>query len=376
MASNGSSRQLSNVQIQDPSDEEDSEMEVTERMNIRTRNKFVRGKKLGEGTYAIVYLGHDTSTTPPTPVAIKKIKLAPTSEGLSMDAIREVKYLRELHHPNIISLLSIYAHNSNLSLVLEFLPGGDLELLMKDQSLTYSTADIKSWMGMAIRGLAWCHRHFVLHRDIKPNNLLLAADGVLKLGDFGLARSFADPMRVMTNKVITLWYRPPELLYGARFYSGAVDVWSLGTVFAELILRTPLLPGQSDLGQLSLIAKALGAPSERNWPGVSALPDWVPPTEGGPEQGMDFFVGMFASVGVEGAELVRGMLRLDPKKRVTAEEALRHKWFQVEPRATHPSRLPRKEGGEEKVGRDLGRGWEEDERVRGVGRRLDFGGAL
>jgi cyclin-dependent kinase 7 len=134
---------------------------------------------------------------------------------MAPDAIRELKHLQELHHPNIISLLTVFSSkDQNLNLVLEFLPLGDLEELIKDRDgLPYGAPDMKAWMGMLCRGIWFCHENFVLHRDIKPNNLLIAADGEVKLADFGLARSFADPYRTMTTNVITRWYRPPELFY-------------------------------------------------------------------------------------------------------------------------------------------------------------------
>ena len=164
-------------------------------------------------------------------------------------------------------------------------------------------ADIKSWMAMTFRGLEFCHRNWILHRvigspaaesinrlmsslqDLKPNNLLIASDGQLKIADFGLARDFADPGYKMTCQVITRhaivlfiqqlsvltvclsrWYRPPELLFGSRYYSSAVDIWSVGTIFAELMLRIPYLPGESDMDQLKTIFRALGTPTEEDWP--------------------------------------------------------------------------------------------------------------
>ena len=193
---------------------------------------------------------------------------------MAPDAIRELKHLQELSHPNIIALKSVFSSkDQNLNLVLEFLPLGDLEMLIRDvEGVRYGAADIKAWMGMLARAIWFCHENFVLHRDIKPNNLLIAADGEVKLADFGLARSFSDPFRIMTSNVITRWYRPPELLFGAKHYSGAVDIWSVGLVFAELIIRTPYIAGDTEVQQISLVCQAVGTPNEDNWPGVSKLP--------------------------------------------------------------------------------------------------------
>ncbi|KAH0558845.1 hypothetical protein GP486_004518 [Trichoglossum hirsutum] len=357
--------------------------ELAEQLNEETKRKYVKDKKIGEGTYAIVYLGH-LRADPKSKVAIKKIKVnAEYREGLSLDAIREVKFLQELSHPNIPALYSVFSSkNQNLNLVLEYLPLGDLEQLIRDvDGVRYGTADVKAWMGMLARAVWFCHENFVLHRDIKPNNLLIAADGEIKLADFGLARSFSDPYRVMTHQVITRWYRPPELLFGARYYSGAVDIWSTGTVFAELILRTPFLAGNSDVHQLELICQFVGTPNDDNWPGVSKLPDYVPFGKDGsqsyPVRGRDFYLQTFGTVGAVGVDLLMSMLSLDPRKRVTAREVLTHKWWSTDPTPTKKEDLPKKgAGGEARMAEDLKRraGELDDGRGVKVARILDFSG--
>ncbi|KAL9096099.1 MAG: hypothetical protein Q9165_001622 [Trypethelium subeluteriae] len=356
----------------------DSTSEMAEQLNESEKRKYVKDKKLGEGTYAIVYLGHHR-TSPSTLVAIKKIKVQTEfKDGLSMDAIREVKFLQELSHPNIIALHTVFSSkNQNLNLVLEYLPLGDLEQLIKDTArIAYGVADIKAWMGMLGRAVWFCHANFVLHRDIKPNNLLIAADGEVKLADFGLARGFADPAVPMSHQVITRWYRPPELFYGARHYGGAVDVWSMGTVFAELILRTPFMAGQTELDQVYLIGQALGTPTEENWPGVSKLPDYVPVEKKNviPVRDRNYFLGLFGTAGPMGVDLLMKMLVLDPRKRVTAKQILQHEWWSAEPKPTKKENLPKKGGGEKKMAEELKRrGGELPEgRTDKVARKLDF----
>ncbi|EFR01800.1 CMGC/CDK/CDK7 protein kinase [Nannizzia gypsea CBS 118893] len=354
------------------------EPELAEQLNADVRRKYVKDKKLGEGTYAVVYLGH-LRDDPTSLVAIKKIKLnAEYKDGLSMDAIREVKYLQELSHPNVIALHDVFSSkDQNLNLVLEFLPLGDLEMLIKDNSIQYGVADIKAWISMLARGVWFCHKNFILHRDIKPNNLLIASNGEVKLADFGLARSFADPYLNMTHQVITRWYRPLELLFGARQYSGAVDIWSMGMVFAELILRVPFAAGNTDMDQISKICAAFGAPTEENWPGVTKLPNYVPLEESHiiPLQGREFFLRQFPTAGPLGADLLASMLKLDPRKRITATQILQHQWWFAEPKPTKNEDLPRKAGGEKKMGNDMGRrvGEIDDARFKGVSRQLDFG---
>jgi cyclin-dependent kinase 7 len=336
-----------------------------------------KDKKLGEGTYAVVYLGH-MKADPSSLVAIKKIKVnAEYRDGLSMDAIREVKYLQELSHPNVIALYDVFSSKDrNLNLVLEFLPLGDLEMLIKDENIQYGVADIKAWMGMLVRGTWFCHENFVLHRDIKPNNLLIAADGEVKLADFGLARSFAEPYLNMTHQVITRWYRPPELLFGARHYSTVVDVWSMGMVFAELLLGVPFVAGSSDMDQIAKISEAFGTPTEENWPGVTKLPNYVPPGDRvNPLQGRDFFLRQFPTAGPVGADLLMSMTTLDPRKRSTAREILGHNWWKDDPKPTSKEALPRKSGGSKKMGNDLSRraGEEDDSRFKNAARQLNFG---
>lgn len=352
-------------------------LDLSERMNEDEKRKYAKGKKLGEGTYANVFLGFLRSD-PSQLVAIKKIKIQKEyTEGMAPDAVREIKHLQELSHPNIITLHSVFSSkDQNLNLVLEYLPLGDLEMLIRDAAgVHYGAADIKAWMGMLTRGVWFCHENFVLHRDIKPNNCLIAADGEVKLADFGLARSFSDPYRRMTSNVITRWYRPPELLFGARHYSGAVDVWSVGLVFAELIIRAPYLAGDSELEQVTRICHNVGTPTEENWPGVTKLPDYAV-DEVIPVKGKAYFTGMFGTVGNEGVDMLMKTLILDPKKRITARDMLKHPWWHAEPKPTRKRDLPRKSGGEEKMGTDLKRqpGKVDDDRGNGVARRLDFGG--
>ena len=338
-------------------------------------------KKAGEGTYATVYQAH-LLDNPSSLFAIKKMKVNENfREGLSHDAIREVKFLQELSHPNIIAMYDVYSSkNQNLNLVLEYLPMGDLEELIKDTSgIRYGLADIKAWMGMLSRAIWFCHENFVLHRDIKPNNLLIAADGNIKLADFGLARSFADPYLNMTPVVITRWYRPPELLYGARQYSAVVDIWSVGMVFAELVIRKPFCGGGTDMNQLELIWKNVGFPTEQNWPNVRQLPDYekFKPDVPLPVRGRDWFTGIFGTTGSLGVDLLMTMLTLNPRKRITAKKVLQHAWWSADPKPTRTADLPKnskKVAGLQKVADDLAQlpGTVEDPGRVKVARKLDF----
>ncbi|XP_075582172.1 cyclin-dependent kinase 7 isoform X1 [Pelecanus crispus] len=236
-------------------------------MDARARAKrYEKLDFLGEGQFATVYKAKDKNTN--QIVAIKKIKLGHRSEakdGINRTALREIKLLQELSHPNIIGLLDAFGHKSNISLVFDFMET-DLEVIIKDTSIVLTQSHIKAYMLMTLQGLEYLHQHWILHRDLKPNNLLLDENGVLKLADFGLAKSFGSPNRVYTHQVVTRWYRAPELLFGARMYGVGVDMWAVGCILAELLLRVPFLPGDSDLDQLTRIFETLGTPTEEQWP--------------------------------------------------------------------------------------------------------------
>lgn len=352
-------------------------IDLAEQLNADIARKYAKDKKLGEGTYAIVYKGW-LKSDPSKLVAIKKIKINEEykKDGIAMDAIREIKFLQELSHPNIIALHDVFSSKGqNLNIVLEFLPLGDLEGIIRQPEIKFGLADIKAWMGMIGRAVWWCHENFVLHRDIKPNNLLIAADGEIKLADFGLARTFAEPYERMTSIVITRWYRPPELLYGARHYSGVVDVWSVGCVLAELALRIPFMAGETDVGQVQKIAEAIGTPTDENWPGVSKLPGYIKLDNVIPLQGKQHWDRLFPTLGPVGREILRAMLTLDPRKRLTAKGMLQHEWWRTEPRPTDKENLPKKGGGEAAMGEDLKRSGAEMEpgRMEKVARKIDFG---
>lgn len=190
---------------------------------------------------------------------------------------------------------------------------------------------------MTLKGLAVCHKKWVLHRDMKPNNLLIAADGQLKLGDFGLARLFGSPDRKFTHQVFAVWYRAPELLFGAKQYGPAVDIWATGCIFAELLLRKPFLPGGSDLDQIGKIFAAFGTPRQSQWPDVASLPDFVefqfvpaPPLR-----------TLFPMASEDALDLLSKMFTLDPKNRITAQQALEHRYFSSVPAPTRPDLLPK-----------------------------------
>ena len=185
-------------------------------------DKLLRYEKidfLGEGQFATVYKARDTkSSDGQRIVAVKKIKLgsrAEAKDGINRTALREIKLLQELDHVNIISLVDVFGHKSNVSLVMDFMDT-DLEQIIKDQSIVFVASHIKSYLLQTLLGLEYLHANWILHRDLKPNNLLVNSSGILKIGDFGLAKAYGSPNRPYTHIVVTRWYRAPELLFGAR----------------------------------------------------------------------------------------------------------------------------------------------------------------
>ncbi|PSN42333.1 Cyclin-dependent kinase 7 [Blattella germanica] len=262
---------------------------------------------LGEGQFATVYKARDSKND--NIVAVKKIKLgsrAEAQDGINRTALREIKLLQELKHPNVINLMDVFGHKSNVSLVFDFMDT-DLEVIIKDNNIVLTPANIKAYMLMTLQGLEYLHINWILHRDLKPNNLLVNNKGVLKIGDFGLAKFFGSPNRIYTHQVVTRWYRAPELLFGARMYGTGVDMWAIGCILAELLLR-----------------------------GVKELPDFIQ---------FKMFPGtplphIFTAAGDDLLDLLGQLLSVSPVGRCNCQEALQAPYFSNKPPPTLGPQLP------------------------------------
>ncbi|XP_075527010.1 cyclin-dependent kinase 2-like [Dermacentor variabilis] len=286
--------------------------------------KFQKIEKIGEGTYGVVYKARDRATG--RFIALKKIRLESEAEGVPSTAIREIALLKELRHPNIVRLLDVVPQDQKLYLVFEYMTE-DLKKHM-DKAASSKTPLavklVKSYLWQLLQGIAYCHSHRILHRDLKPQNLLIDFEGNIKLADFGLARAFGLPPRTYTHEVVTLWYRAPEILLGSRFYSTSVDVWSIGCIFAEMLMLKALFAGDSEIDQLFRIFRTLGTPDENSWPGVTNLPDYKATF---PRWEPQSLVNIINGLDADGEDLILKLLIADPDARIPAKRALSHRYF-------------------------------------------------
>ncbi|RGB30714.1 kinase-like domain-containing protein [Rhizophagus diaphanus] len=286
-------------------------------------DKYQKIEKLGEGTYGIVYKAQNRDSN--EVVALKRIRLDNEEEGVPCTAIREISLLKELKHPNIVRLYDVLHTEKKLTLVFEYLDS-DLKKFLDTYGGDLDKDTIKQLMYQLLKGIAFCHEHRVLHRDLKPQNLLINKRGELKLADFGLARAFGIPVRSYSHEVVTLWYRAPDVLMGSRQYSTSIDVWSAGCIFAEMASGRPLFPGSSIKDQLLRIFTVLGTPTEETWPRVSQLPEYKSDFAIYNRIPLESLLPKLDSSGID--LLSQQLIEYQPEKRLSAEDALQHPYFE------------------------------------------------
>ncbi|KAJ2888613.1 cyclin-dependent protein kinase [Coemansia asiatica] len=329
-----------------------------EKQRTRIRAKYEIIGFISSGTYGRVYKARPREG-PPIELAIKKFKPEREGEGrpttgISQSACREIGLCRELHHENIVDLCEVIMDDNAIHMVMDY---AEFDLLSIMQHHTHNLRKpmnelvIKSILWQLVNGVAYLHANLILQRDLKPANIMITSSGVVKVGDMGLARVFRRPFQTLYNGdkvVVTVWYRAPELLLGSRHYTTAVDMWSVGCIFAEMLALRPIFKGEEvkiekkqipfQRGQVLKILEVLGTPTKDQWPTIELMPDF---------QHMKQFrhysnslKSWFSGTGHKselGLQLLASLLEYDPERRISAADALDHPYFKEDPKPVrHP----------------------------------------
>merc|ERR1719384_1978396 len=306
-------------------------------------SKYEKQAKIGQGTFGEVFKARDRKNKNKV-VALKKVLMENEKEGFPITVLREIRILQLLRHENIVNLIEICRtkasqynrYKSTFYLVFDFAEH-DLAGLLSNANVKFNLGEIKKVMQQLLNGLYFIHSQKILHRDMKAANILITKAGILKLADFGLARAFSLPAHKngaanrYTNRVVTLWYRPPELLLGERNYGPPVDMWGAGCIMAEMWTRSPIMQGNTEQHQLTLIAQLCGTITTEVWPGVEQL-DLYSKMEIPKIQKRRVKERLKPYVKDQWAcDLIDKLLSLDPSKRLDADNALNHDLFWTDP---------------------------------------------
>ncbi|CAK9808888.1 Cyclin-dependent kinase 20 [Anthophora quadrimaculata] len=289
-------------------------------------DRYIITGKIGEGAQGVVLKAHDIETE--KNVALKKLFLKNADNGISTSIIREIKILQQLKHINVVKLLDAFPVGLDFIMVFEYMPTGLWEIIKDNDALLTPV------------------------QDLKPANLLINEKGILKIADFGLGRLlWKNITKPYSHQIATRWYRAPELLYGARYYTSAIDMWSVGCILGELLNKSPLFPGETDIEQLAIVLKYLGTPTSETWPDLSILPDYNKITF--PYHKGIRWENIIKDTEPEAVDLISKILLYNSAKRLTADEALCHVYFHtkpytslknlVKPQSNHRSQIKQKE---------------------------------
>ncbi|KAL6913190.1 hypothetical protein ACHAPO_005131 [Fusarium lateritium] len=311
----------------------------------RSVENYEKLNDIEEGTYG--WVARATNKATGKVVALKRLKLEPQDRnGLPVTGLREIQILKDCQHRNIVTMEEVVVGDdvsrpdNSLFLVLEFVEH-DLKSILEDMPEPFLSSEVKRLLLQLTSGIAYLHDNWILHRDLKTSNLLLNNRGQLKVADFGMARYVGDPPPKLTQLVVTLWYRAPELLLGIKTYDAAVDMWSVGCIFGELLTREPLLQGKNEVDQVSRIFELCGVPTEETWPGFRRLPNArslrLPKTQIATGSVVR---ARFPSLTSAGAGLLGDLLSLNPERRPSAHEMLQNEYFRQDPKPKPESMFP------------------------------------
>ncbi|RKP37408.1 kinase-like domain-containing protein [Dimargaris cristalligena] len=311
---------------------------------------------ISSGTYGRVYKARSRNKADKEEYAIKQFKSEKEGEtimttGISQSACREIALCRELQHDNVVKLYEVILEDKCLNMVLGYTEYDLLQITHHHHQIMRAPIPdfiIKSFLWQLLNGMVYLHSNWVLHRDLKPANILITSEGIIKVGDLGLARIFQRPLQPLYNGdkvVVTVWYRAPELLLGARHYTKAIDLWAIGCIFAEMMALRPIFKGEEakmdqkkgvpfQKNQLTKIFELLGNPTQERWPKINALPDYSHLSGFRTYQNSlkSWFQNIPKKYPESAFNLLSALLEYDPERRITAEDALNHQYFQEEPK--------------------------------------------
>ncbi|KAL8970483.1 MAG: hypothetical protein Q9183_001503 [Haloplaca sp. 2 TL-2023] len=304
-------------------------------------DNFEKLNHIEEGSYGWVSRARESATG--EIVALKKLKMDNSGDGFPVTGLREIQTLMSSKHTNIVALREVVMGDklNDVFLVMDFLEH-DLKTLQEDMLEPFLPSEIKTLLLQLTSAVEYLHSNWILHRDLKTSNILMNNQGQIKIADFGMARYYGDPPPKLTQLVVTLWYRGPELLLGADKYGAEVDMWSVGCVFGELLLKAPLLQGKNEVDQLSKIFELCGVPTEESWPSFKRLPNARSlrlPSNNAKSTGA-VIRAKFPFLTLAGTQLLTSLLSLNPKGRPSASEVLAHAYFKEDPRPKSTAMFP------------------------------------
>ncbi|ODM16616.1 hypothetical protein SI65_08123 [Aspergillus cristatus] len=307
-------------------------------------DNFERLNHIEEGSYGWVSRAKDITSG--EVVALKKLKMENSPDGFPVTGLREIQTLLEARHQNVVYLCEVVIGNKvdDVFLVMDFLEH-DLKTLLDDMREPFLPSEIKTLLLQVLSGLDFLHSQWIMHRDLKSSNLLLNNRGEIKIADFGMARYYGDPPPQLTQLVVTLWYRSPELLLGAEKYGTEIDMWSIGCIFGELLTKEPLLQGKNEVDQVSKIFALTGPPTQQTWPGFRSLPNAkslkLPSISSAPSGNPPLLPRTkFPFLTNAGLHLLSSLLALNPSSRPSTQECLSHPYFREDPRPKPKEMFP------------------------------------